>query len=56
MGQSSPKAEVVGSNPVGRANDLRSIPTTWVTVDTGHMGNTFDWVLSLIGSEAGSGA
>jgi hypothetical protein len=40
MIHSSPKAEVTGSNPVGRATCERSVPDTWVTVYSGDMGNT----------------
>jgi hypothetical protein len=53
MVQSSPKAEVTGSNPVGRATVDGSVPDTWVTVYSGDMGNTL--VVSchfVTGSEA----
>ena len=30
--------KVVGSNPIARSTSHRSIPVTWVTVYTGHMG------------------
>jgi hypothetical protein len=33
--------EVVGSNPIGSTNLLRSGPETWVTQRTGYIGNTF---------------
>ena len=34
-------AKVVGSTPIGSTKLLRCYPETWVTVDTGDMGNTF---------------
>jgi hypothetical protein len=38
--QQPSKLKVAGSNPAGVATSFRSIPTTWVTVYSGHMGNT----------------
>src|SRR5262245_26136840 len=33
--------EVAGSSPAGRAIDIGSVPVTWVTVHSEHIGNTF---------------
>ena len=41
MNTCPPKAKVRGSNPLGRATSVRSIPDTWVTVYSGDMGNSF---------------
>jgi hypothetical protein len=35
------KTSIPGSNPGGASKILRSIPVRWVTVHSGHIGNTF---------------
>src|ERR1700693_5347787 len=41
-----PKPKVGGSSPPGTAKTSRSVPDTWVTVSSDHMGNTLGHVLS----------
>ena len=46
--QQPSKLKVPGSNPGGVAKSGVSVPDTWVTDSSGHMGNTLGRVLSLL--------